>query len=326
MMKKVVFLGTGGTIAGQSASPSDNVSYKAAQVAINHLLKSAPGIFRALGSCEAESEQVFQVNSKDMLFSNLVVLAQRVQQLLERPDVQGVVVTHGTDTVEETAYFLHRILPDLQGTAKPVVLTCAMRPASSSHADGPGNLEDATAVASASGAHGVLVVCAGKVHAGLHVQKVHPYRTDPFDSGEAGPLGYVEEGRVRFVNQLERLGTTSIAFPAVTGLQVPRVEIVTSHGGAEGGLVRDMLHCLEISSNRLRGIVVAGTGNASIHVDLDRALQAAVSRGVLVWRTSRCAYGQVVEATGGEPDSFPVCSLSPPKARVEMQLMLMAQT
>lgn len=324
MTKKVVFLGTGGTIAGEAASASDNVSYKAGQVGIAHLLTSVPGLVRALGDYGAESEQVLQINSKDMVFSQWVQIARRLQFHLARPEVVSVVITHGTDTLEETAYFLHRMLPDLQSSTKPVVMTCAMRPASSSHADGPGNLEDATAVAAAAASRGVLVVCAGRVHAGCHVQKVHPYRIDPFDSGDAGPLGYVEEGRVRFVSQLEALAMPQISLSLLAIATVPRVEIVTSHSGADGALVRDMLGCLTTAADRLRGIVVAGTGNASIHADLEGALQAASERGILVWRASRCSYGKVVEATSGEPDSFRSSGLSPVKARIEMQLQLMA--
>jgi L-asparaginase len=267
---------------------------------------------------------VLQVNSKDMVFAQWMLLAQRLQFHLARPEVVGVVVTHGTDTLEETAYFLHRLLPDLQSGAKPVVMTCAMRPASSSHADGPANLEDATAVACASASHGVLVVCAGRVHAGCHVQKVHPYRTDPFDSGEAGPLGYVEEGRIRFVSQVQPLAMPRISLPLLSTVRVPRVEIVTSHSGAGGALVHDMLNCLDSAADRLRGIVVAGTGNASIHADLEGALQTASERGILVWRTSRCGYGKVVEATLGESDTFKSPGLPPAKARIEMQLQLMA--
>jgi L-asparaginase len=259
-----------------------------------------------------------------MLFSQWILLAQRLQHHLDRPDVMGVVVTHGTDTLEETAYFLHRLLPDLHRESKPVVLTCAMRPASSSHADGPGNLEDAASVAVNSMATGVLVVCAGKVHAGLHIQKVHPYRVDPFDSGEAGPLGYIEEGRVRFVGALAEPDLPHIALSIVSGADCPRVEIVTSHSGAGGGVVADMLGCLETSTERLRGIVVAGTGNASIHAHLERELRSAAQRGVWVWRSSRCAYGRVVEATGGEPDGLLAMGLSPVKARIEMQLQLLA--
>lgn len=324
MAKKVVFLGTGGTIAGRAQSASDNVNYLAAQVGIDHLLATAPGLRRALGAFEAESEQVFQINSKDMVFPQWILLAERLQSHLSRPDVMGVVITHGTDTLEETAYFLHRLLPGLQAGHRPVVLTCAMRPSSSSYADGPGNLEDAAAVATAPDARGVMVVCAGKVHAGLHAQKIHPYRVDAFDSGEVGQLGYVEEGRVRFVGQLAGDDLPPIALSSLVEAVCPRVEIITNHSGASGDLVRDLLNGLATSSRPLRGIVIAGTGNGSIHCDLESALKVAADRGMVVWRTTRCAYGQVVEATAGSKETFRSVGFSPAKARIEMQLQLMA--
>lgn len=323
MTKIVVFLGTGGTIAGQSQSAGDNVNYKAAQLGIDALLESVPGLRRALGVHDAECEQVVQINSKDMEFSHWLLLAQRLHHHMARAEVAGVVITHGTDTLEETAYFLHRVLPGPELMRRPVVLTCAMRPSSSSNADGPGNLEDAVSVATASGTAGVLVVCAGKVHAGLHVQKVHPYRVDAFDSGEAGPLGYVEEGRVRIIGQPKALTAAPVVLSSFTGVACPRVEIVTNHSGATGELVRDMVHSLDASPNRLRGIVIAGTGNASIHEALERELQIAAGHGIWIWRTTRCAYGQVVAANTGAEEGFKSVPLSPVKARIEMQLQIM---
>jgi len=169
----LLVLGTGGTIAGTASSASDNIGYTAAQVA--------------------------QVDSKDMRFDIWRTLARRVAHHLAQPQVAGVVITHGTDTLEETAYFLHAVLPAELVNAKPVVLTCAMRPASSLNPDGPQNLKDAVAVALSAGAHGVVVVCAGTVHGALEVQKTHTYRLDAFSSGDAGPLAYVEEGSVRLL-------------------------------------------------------------------------------------------------------------------------------
>ena len=117
-----------------------------------------------------------------------------VGQHLAQADVDAVVITHGTDTLEETAWFLHLALDPCLTAAKPVVLTCAMRPASSRSADGPQNLLDALAVARLPQARGVVAVCTGAIHAAADVQKVHTYRLQAFDSGDAGALGYVEEG------------------------------------------------------------------------------------------------------------------------------------
>jgi L-asparaginase len=324
MSEKVVFLGTGGTIAGSAASASDNVSYRAAQVGIQDLLSASPDLLRSLAGRSAEAEQVYQINSKDVDFTHWSVLLDRLQFHLSRPEVVGVVVTHGTDTLEETAYFLHRVVPLVLPTNKPIVLTCAMRPASSSQADGPANLADATAVATAADASGVLVACAGKAHAGAMVRKVQPYRVDAFDSGEAGPVAYIEEGRVRFVFRPQPLQLPPIETPDLRSASLPRVEIVTSHSGAGGAMVRDMVRAMDAASDPLRGIVVAGTGNGSIHFELERALRMAVGCGVWVWRSSRCPGGPVVEASNHQAEDFPSIGLPPVKARIEMQLRLLS--
>ncbi len=139
MQAKIVILGTGGTIAGTAASPADAIGYTAAQLGVAQLVAGVP----ALAGLPLESEQVAQLDSKDMDFATWQRLAQRVAAHLARDEVQGVVITHGTDTLEETAYFLHRVL----APAKPVVLTAAMRPATSLQADGPQNLLDAVTLA-----------------------------------------------------------------------------------------------------------------------------------------------------------------------------------
>ena len=193
--KKLWVLGTGGTIAGLSANAHDNLGYVSAQVGVAQLAGSVgPAIAQ---HWELLTEQVAQIDSKDMDFDVWAVLAGRCRHFLSQEDVAGLVVTHGTDTLEETAYFLHRVLGSEGVGHKPVVLTGAMRPASSMASDGPQNLRDALAVAADPAASGVLVVFAGKVHGAVQVQKVHPYRLDAFDSGESGPIGFVEEGMLR---------------------------------------------------------------------------------------------------------------------------------
>ena len=185
----VVILGTGGTIAGTAASATDNVGYSAAQRSVADLLQAVP----ALAGTHLEAEQLAQLDSKDMDASTWQHLARRVAHHLARPGVVGVVVTHGTDTLEETAWLLQRVL----APHKPVVLVAAMRPATAMAADGPQNLLDAVTVARTPGARGVLAVLAGQVHGAAEVRKVHTYRLDAFGSGDAGPLAVVEQGRVR---------------------------------------------------------------------------------------------------------------------------------
>ena len=328
MAEKLVFLGMGGTIAGTASSAGDNVGYTAAQVGVQALLASVPGLQAILGDREAAAEQVCQIDSKDLAHADWQALRSRVLHYLAMPEMAGVVVTHGTDTLEETAYFLSRTVPAELLAQKPVVLTCAMRPASSLTPDGPGNMADAAAVALCSGARGVLVVCAGKVHSAAHVQKVHPYRTDAFDSGEAGPVGLVEEGRVRLLSDWPGEDASGHHFDlAALPIQAwPRVELLFSHAGATGSVVRALLAQTGAEAP-LRGIVVAGTGNGTIHKSMEAALLEAQALGVRVLRVSRCAYGQVV---GGSPShrsgAFAAAGLSGVKARIALMLEIAAQT
>jgi L-asparaginase len=325
MLKKMVFLGTGGTIAGKAAQASDNVGYTAAQVGVGQLLMAIPSLEKALGDHSFLSEQVAQVDSKDMGWAQWRVLAERIQYHLAEPEVACVVVTHGTDTLEETAFFLSQVLSQSLLAQKPVVLTCAMRPASSMAPDGPQNVLDAVAVACSAQAHGVLAVCAGTVHSARDVQKIHTYRLNAFDSGDAGPLAFVEEGRVRWLHACPVGETPMPDFP-VTGLSKepwPRVEIVISFAGATGATVRALCAAPTGSAQPVQGIVLAGTGNGTIHQDMESALREAQAHGVRVVRSTRCAYGGVVAgaAAGDFPDSQ---GLSPVKARIALMLKLMS--
>jgi len=194
--QKIVVLGTGGTIAGESDSADEGLSYKAAQRGIGELLKSASSIPlpwpQVLAACQFEAEQVAQLDSKDMDFETWTHLAQRCDHWLAQDDVAALVVTHGTDTLEETAYFLSQVL----NHSKPIVLTCAMRPANFKDADGPQNLRDALVVAATTKGPGVWLVAAGEIHHSQFVQKVHPTRLNAFDSGETGAAGSVQKDTV----------------------------------------------------------------------------------------------------------------------------------
>lgn len=312
--KKIVVLGTGGTIAGIANAPGDNIGYAAAQVGVAQLLHSVPGLLSAAGGSPVV-EQVAQLDSKDMEFSVWRALAERCASALADPQVRGLVITHGTDTLEETAWFLHSVLD----AKKPVVLTCAMRPATALAPDGPQNLLDAVAVAATDGARGVVVVAAGVVHGAQRVQKVHPYRVDAFSSGDAGPLGWVEEGAVRLVQDwpLALSGQAGDTLEKIaSGAQWPRVEVVMNHAGATSALVDSLVR------DGVMGIVVAATGNGTIHHALEAALLRAQEAGVKVVRSTRCPEGQVLPRPGDAlPDSR---GLSPVKARIALMLELMS--
>jgi L-asparaginase len=306
MTSKIVILGTGGTVAGAAASADDAVGYTAAQIGIGHLVAAVP----ALRELDVECEQIAQLDSKDMDFAAWQALAARAAHHLARADVAAVVVTHGTDTLEETAYFLHRVLAPF----KPLVLTAAMRPATSIAADGPQNLFDAVATARDDNAHGVLVTAAGRVWAGAELRKVHSYRTDAFAAGDAGPLAAIEEGALRWFREAPRGAALGLAHIARDAAQWPRVEIVTSHAGASGLLVDALV------AQGVHGIVAAGTGNGTLHRDLEAALLRAQAAGVRVLRSTRCAAGPVI----GSALLRSAGALSPPQARLSLLLELLA--
>lgn len=304
----IVVLGTGGTIAGTGAGAASPLDYRAGVLPVTQLLSSIP----SMASLPVRAEQLAQIDSKDMSAAVWRSLATRCAELLTQPQVRGIVVTHGTDTVEETAFLLHQLL----AADKPVVLTCAMRPATDLGSDGPQNLADAIAVANTPGAAGVLLVCSGRIHDAVHVSKVHHYRLDAFDSGDAGPVGFVEDGRVRLVRPWRSAGAGGCRLPALLEVaQWPWVEILTSHACATGTAV----HLLCAAG--VAGIVVAGTGNGSLHAELEAALLHAQALGIRVVRSSRCGAGRVLPGTA---DRLPASPLNAVKARIALQLELLA--
>lgn len=303
---KVVILGSGGTIAGTAASAGDALGYTAAQIGVAQLAAALP----ALQAVALECEQVAQLDSKDMDVATWQRIARRCAHHLARAEVCGVVLTHGTDTLEETAYLLHRVL----APAKPIVLTGAMRPATHEQADGPRNLRDAVTLARDAHAAGVLVAMAGRVWAGAEVRKAHSQRVDAFAAGDAGPLAAIEDGALQWSREVLRgaaLGLERIARDAASW---PRVEIVASHAGADGRIVDALV------AQGVHGIVAAGTGNGTLHQALEAALRRAGAAGIRVLRATRCAAGPV---SGGDPRLPPAGALSPVQARIELLLELL---
>ncbi len=317
-IRKIVVLGTGGTIAGASAEGGDNVGYVAGQVGIEDLLARMPGLAEA--SVSIVSEQVAQLDSKDMNWDVMREIALRCEFWAGQAEVCGIVITHGTDTLEETAWFLDCVL----SLPIPVVLTCAMRPSTSAQADGPQNMSDAVALASTAGVAGVLVVCAGVVHHARFVQKVHTYRLDAFSSQDAGPVGYIEESIFRTADgaamQPYEARVRKIALEQVATASMPKVALVTSTSSADGALI-DV-----IVAAGFKGIVVAGTGNGTIHEALEEALLNARDKGVAIVVTTRCANaGLVLNPKKIRESNFAfIQSIGPVKARISLALDLMA--
>jgi L-asparaginase len=313
--QKVVVLGTGGTIAGTGTSVNDHTGYTAGQLSVQHLLEAVPGLENSLQGHELVCEQLAQLDSKDMDHATWQALAQRCSYWLAQADVVGVVITHGTDSLEETAWFLQQVVD----THKPVVLTCAMRPATALAPDGPQNLLDALSLVCDPQAQAVLVVCAGRIHSAHDVQKVHPYRLDAFSSGEAGPLGLVEQGRVRWcvtntspmVHALHVHARLALAVPVANW---PWVAVLHSHAGADARQVSALI------AAGVKGLVVAGTGNGTVHHEFLTALGQAQTQGVALRLVSRCAERQIVGQTALQPSPL---GLNAFKARVSLMLDLL---
>ena len=293
--KKIVVLATGGTIAGLAVDPARPHEYSSGQVCVEDLLKSITH-----NGIELLNEQVAQIDSKDMSFAIWQNLLGRVAFWLAQDDVQGVVITHGTDTLEETAYFLQTVLQPI----KPLALTCAMLPANVPGSDGPGNLNDALAWVQQPDATGVSVVCANQVHAGQAVQKSHSQQRNPFTS-QTG-ITHPKALRVPTVAQV------------LACQQWPRVDVLQNHTGADGRLVRSLM-----AHDAPQGWVVLGTGNGTLHHDLEAALLDAQKQGAHVIRASRCAQGGVQSR---ETDVLPHAEgLTAVQARVALLLHLIAQ-
>lgn len=310
--RTLVILGTGGTIAGTARDAGSTTAYTAGQIGVDRLLAGVPGLDALAAEVALQARQVAQIDSKDMDIATWQALAGEAAACLARDEVAGIVVTHGTDTLEETAWLLHRVL----APRKPLVLTAAMRPASAASADGPGNLLDALRVASNPDARGVGVVLAGALWHPQGLRKLHTMRTDAFVGNDAGPIARLDGGVLRRYRDFafgDALGITRIARPAADW---PRVEIVTNHAAADGRIV-DLL-----VADGVAGIVVAATGHGTVAAPLQAALGRARDAGVEVRLASRCGLGPVL------PDAGPgACGdLAPPQARVELLLELLGRT
>ena len=321
--QKIVVLGTGGTIAGVSNSENEGFAYQAAQKSINDLMQAVAGKFNSLPNAlkgfQIETEQVCQIDSKDMNFSIWQTLAQRCDHWLSQSDVHSVVITHGTDTLEETAYFLSQVVQ----RNNPIVLTCAMRPANFKDADGPQNMRDALNAAAQLSGQGVWLVAAGEIHHSLYVQKVHPTRINAFDSGERGPAAMISEDQIHW--QTDAMHNT---FNQSVNASL-NVHTLPNH--AEWPWVEIILNCVQSNGRQikslvdagLKGLVVAGTGNGSISQAMKEELLLAQSRGVEIRLASRCNQGPLVKT---ENHAFSTSeALNPAKARVALILELLSK-
>ncbi|BCQ53080.1 asparaginase [Burkholderia gladioli] len=312
-LPRIAVLATGGTIAGAAPDATNTAGYQAGALGLASLLDAVPALARV---AQIEGEQVASIDSKDLEPALWATLVQRIEALAADPRIDGIVITHGTDTLEETAALLHLCV----ATPKPVVITAAMRPATALSPDGPLNLLNAVTVAASAAARGrgVLVAFNNKIHAARDVVKTSTYAVDAFQSPETGVLGWVQDGRVEFARGIVRDAASA---PRLSIGAWPAVEIVSSYAGAS----RIGVDALVAAG--VKGIVVAGTGNGSIHATLQAALQEAARRGVAVVRASRVGSGHVMRNGAANDEALGFVSagsLNPFKARVLLMLALAA--
>ncbi|QID16713.1 asparaginase [Nitrogeniibacter mangrovi] len=309
---RVVLLSTGGTIAGAAGDATQTTGYRAGELDAATLLAQVPD---ATALAHIDVAPLLSLDSKDMSPRHWLLIARTVMAHLARPDCDAVVVTHGTDTLEETAWFLHLILPP----GKPVILTAAMRPATALSADGPMNLYQAIAVAASPEAHGkgVLVVMNDRIHAGAEITKTHTRALDAIDAPELGPLGSVLP--VRF-DRAPNLGTAGqVPIDALDGHDdLPRVDILYVAAGADPDLLA------EAGLRRACGVVLALPGDGSLPTTWHAAAETARIAGVRIVRASRVGRGAVSPAPADAPDlQLPGSGrLNPSKARIALMLEL----
>lgn len=306
-------LATGGTIAGTGSSAT-STNYTAGQVAIGALLDAVPGLNDI---ANVTGEQLVRIGSQDMSDEVWLTLAKKVNELLKRSEIDGIVITHGTDTMEETAYFLNLTVK----SDKPVVLVGAMRPSTALSADGPLNLYNAvvTACAQESKAKGVLVSMNGLILGAESVVKMNTISVQTFQAPNSGPLGYLFNGKV-FYNQVTlKKHTTQSVFDVTRLNALPKVAIVYSYSNIEADMVTPLL------SNGYQGIVHAGVGNGNIHKNIFPVLTDARKKGILVVRSSRVPTGPTTLDSEVDDASYQFVAsqeLNPQKSRVLLMLAL----
>ncbi|MFS2135711.1 type II asparaginase [Duganella sp. Dugasp56] len=310
----VTILATGGTIAGSGATSTTTVGYTAATVGVDRLIAAVPELAKV---AQVKGEQVFQIASENMSNEHWLVLAKRVNTLLAQPDVDGIVITHGTDTLEETAYFLDMVVK----SHKPVVLVGAMRPGTALSADGPINLYNAVLLAASKEAigKGVLVALNDQIQGARDVTKTNTSTLDSFKTPELGMLGYIQGNKAYFYHASTRKHTTDTEFDIGKLDALPQVDIVYGYANVSPVALNALV------AAGAKGIIHAGVGDGSLASKVLPSLTAARKQGVLIVRSARVGQGIVArngEANDDELDFVVSDTLSPQKARILLMLAL----
>jgi L-asparaginase len=312
----VVILATGGTIAGAGATGTQ-AAYKSGAVTIDAMLAAVPGINDL---ATIKGEQISNVGSQDMSLAIMLKLANRINDLARSNDVDGIVITHGTDTLEETAFFLNLTVK----TDKPVVMVGSMRPSTAVSADGPLNLYNAVGVAADPQARGrgVLVVMNDWIHAAHSLTKTSTTAIQTFMSPLRGLVGTANYGKNDFYTSPSWKHTTQTEFDVSKVSTLPRVDIIF----ASVDMSPDLIDAA--AANGAKGIVIAGVGNGNMNKASLTAAANAVQKGVVVVRSSRVVTGVVgrnVEVNDDELGFVASDELNPQKARILLMLALMKQ-
>jgi len=310
---RIRLLATGGTIAGAQAKPGE-YGYKSGAFNVKDLISAVPNLDKL---AVISGEQVVNIGSQDMNDEVWLKLANRLNAALASPDVDGVVITHGTDTLEETSYFLSLV----EHSDKPVVMVGSMRPATAVSADGPGNLYNAVATAISPGARGrgVLVELNDEIHYARNVQKTNTSSVQTFASVNRGPAGLVNTGKISWFQPMDKKHGATSEF-SVEGLtKLPRVDILYAYPNMSVDLIDAAIR------DGAQGLVIAGVGDGNMtQPALDR-LAAAAKSGIVVVRSSRVGSGIVYRNNEVDDDKLGLVAsgeLSPGKSRVLLQLAL----
>jgi L-asparaginase type II len=311
-LKTVRVLGTGGTIAGVGQGGS-SAHYRPGVVSIGDMLHAVPGLDAV---ANVSSEQVSNTASDNIDQAIWLKLLDRIHVALADPEIAGVVITHGTDTLEETAYFLSLVTP----SAKPIVVVGSMRPSTATSADGPENLLEAVRVASSDQArnHGALVVMNDTIFDPASVTKMDVHRVNAFGAPSRGPVGDVLDDRPRFFSE----ATPHDAAFAILGPTLPRVAIAYAYAGMQADDIRAV-------AAGAQGLVIAGVGAGGFSASARDAVKELIAKGIPVVRTARQGYGDIWYSPpkAGPPSQDAVQTvagreLTPAKARILLMLAL----
>ena len=310
----VVILATGGTIAGAAASGTQ-AAYTSGAVTIDAMVAAVPGV---KDLANIKGEQVSNVGSQDMSFDIMLSLAKRINELMQKPDVDGIVITHGTDTMEETAFFLNLVVKG----DKPIVMVGSMRPSTAVSADGPLNLYNAVGVAAdpAARGRGVLVVMNDWIQAAHSLTKTSTTAVQTFMSPLRGVVGVATYGKNDFYNTPTWKHTSASEFDISGVSKLPRVDVVFACADMPPDLIDAS------AANGAKGIVIAGVGNGNMNKASLEAAANAVKKGVVVVRSSRVPTGSVgrnVEVNDDELGFVASDELNPQKARILLSLALL---